>query len=85
MYDITTDFNSIKERYLKIANGEIPTDINEVIIKESKINICDLLLKIGFSSSKSEAKRMVQGKGVKVNFKVIEDINKVILYKEITL
>lgn len=78
MYDTTTDFNSIKERYLKIANGGIPTDINEVIIEESKINICDLLLKIGFSSSKSEAKRMVQGKGVKVDSKVIEDINEII-------
>jgi len=78
MYDITADFNSIKERYLKIANGGIPTDINEVIIEESKINICDLLLKIGFSSSKSEAKRMIKGKGVKVDSKVIEDINEII-------
>ncbi len=78
MYNPTTDFNSIKERYLKIANGGIPTDINEVIIGESKINICDLLLKIGFSSSKSEAKRMIQGKGVKVDSKVIEDINEII-------
>lgn len=78
MYNSTTDFNSIKERYLKIANGEIPSDINEVIIEENKINICDLLLKIGFSSSKSEAKRMIQGKGVKVDSQVIEDINETI-------
>lgn len=78
MYDNETDFSSIKERYLKIANGKIPSDINEVIIEENKINICDLLIKIGFSSSKSEAKRMIQGKGVKINSQVIEDINEII-------
>lgn len=78
MYDTKADFNSIKERYLKIANGGIPTDIDEIVIEERKINICDLLLKIGFSTSKSEAKRMVQGKGVKIDSKVIEDINEII-------
>ena len=43
-----------------------------------EINICDLLLKIGFSNSKGEAKRMIQGKGVKINSKLVEKINEII-------
>lgn len=78
MYDKGTDFNIIKDKYNKIASGGIPNDIKETKIKESQINICELLLKIGFSSSKSEAKRMIQGKGVKIDSQVIEDINTII-------
>ena len=62
----------------KIANGGIPKDIKIIIIEEKEINICDLLLKIGFSNSKGEAKRMIQGKGVKINSKLVENINEII-------
>ena len=78
MYDSGTNFNEVKDKYNKIASGGIPNDIKEMFIEDQQINICDLLLKIGFSSSKSEAKRMIQGKGVKVDSKVVEDINTVI-------
>lgn len=78
MYDNETDLNKIKERYNHIAKGGIPSDIKEIQIEEHKINICDLLLKIGFSSSKGEAKRMIQGKGVKVDSKLVENINEIV-------
>ena len=39
-----------------------------------------------FAKSKGEAKRMIQGKGVKIDSQLIEDINKVInLNKEVIL
>lgn len=76
MYDKKSDFEEIKERYLKIANGGIPQDIEVFEINENTINICDLLVRIGFSNSKGEAKRMILGRGVKLDSVLIEDVNK---------
>jgi len=78
MYNVDADFEEIKSRYLKIAEGGIPQDIKEFKLNEKNINVCDLLVKIGFSNSKSEAKRMIQGKGVKINLKLVEDTNEII-------
>ena len=82
IYDDVNEFESIKERYLNIAKGEIPDNVEKVKIDKKKINICDLLVEIGFASSKSEAKRMILGNGVKVDGEVITDINKVIRIAE---
>lgn len=82
MYDDVNEFESIKKRYMNIAKGEIPDNIEEVKIDEKEINICNLLVKTGFASSKSEAKRMILGNGVKVDGKVITDINKAIVIGE---
>ena len=82
MYDDVNEFESIKERYMNIAKGEIPDNVEEVKIDKKEINICDLLVEIGFASSKSEAKRMILGNGVKVDGEVITDINKVITIAE---
>ena len=75
MYDDINVFDDVKERYMKIAKGEIPQNIEKVKIEENELNICDLLIKIGFANSKSEAKRMILGNGIKINGKVVTDIN----------
>lgn len=82
-FDLATDLptEEIKERYLRIANGGIPQDIEVFEINENTINICDLLVRIGFSNSKSEAKRMILGRGVKLDSVLIEDVNKSIKIK----
>ena len=59
MYDNINEFESVKARYLDIAKGEIPDNVEEIYIAEKEINACELLVKIGFASSKSEAKRMM--------------------------
>ena len=72
-----------EERYNQVAKGGIPEDIKEFKIESNEeINICELLVKAGFASSKSEAKRMVVGKGVKINGETVEDINTMIEPKE---
>ncbi len=75
MYDDINEFEDIKKRYLEIASGGIPKDISEIKIDEKEINICELLVKIGFANSKGEAKRMVIGNGVKIDSKLKQDIN----------
>ena len=82
MYDDVNEFEEIKARYENIAKGNIPDNIPETKIEETEINICDLLLKVGFAPSKSEAKRMVQGKGVKINSTTVENINEIVKIKD---
>ncbi len=68
-----------EERYNKVAKGEIPADVQEYKYNSNnEINICNLLVDVKFASSKSEAKRMILGKGVKIEGNVIEDINEMI-------
>lgn len=75
-----------EERYNQVAKGGIPEDIKEFNIENNnEINICDLLVKVGFAPSKSEAKRMVLGRGVKVNGEIIEDISTTLKEKETIL
>ena len=78
MYHGEEFIEKAKERYLAVSKGVIPENIAEIKIEEEQINIVDLLVKIGFAQSKSEAKRMVQGKGVKLNTETIEEISKII-------
>lgn len=76
MYDDEKEFKELKEKYLNIAKGNLPDNISEINIKEKNINICDLLVEIKFAKSKSEAKRMIIGKGIKINTVIEEDISK---------
>ena len=78
MYDDVNEFESIKERYMNIAKGELPDNIKEFKIEENNINICELLLRVGFAGSKSEAKRMIAGNGVKINSQIVTDTNQII-------
>ena len=74
MYDDVNEFDSLKEKYLNIAKGGIPTDVEEMKVSETSANICDLLVAAGFATSRGEAKRMVTGNGVKINGEPITDI-----------
>ena len=78
MYHGEEYIKQAQERYAAVSKGGIPENIKEIKIEEKEINVVDLLVKIGFAPSKSEAKRMVQGKGVKLNSEVVEDISKII-------
>ena len=78
MYDDINEFEKAKERYLQVAKGSIPEEIEEVNISENEMNICELLVNIKFANSKGEAKRMIQGNGIKINSELETDINKII-------
>ena len=78
MYNNENDYEMAKEKYMSIAKGEIPDNIEEIKIEENEINICDLLVKIGFAVSKSEAKRNILGNGIKINGKQVNNTNEII-------
>ena len=78
MYDDVNEYETLKEKYLNIAKGGIPTDVEEMRVPEDSVNICDLLVAAGFASSRGEAKRNVTGNGVKVNGEPVTDITTMI-------
>jgi len=57
-----------------VSNRGIPQDISEVKIEMGK-NILDLLVELKFVQSKGEAKRLIQGGGVKIEGEKISDMN----------
>ena len=56
-----------------VSNKGIPEDIESVKI-ETEIGILDLLVKLNFVQSKGEAKRLIQGGGVKIDGEKISDM-----------
>ncbi len=60
-----------------VSNKGIPTDIPEVKIEGEK-NILDLLVELKFVQSKGEAKRLMQGGGVKLDGEKVLDLGLVL-------
>ena len=60
-----------------VSNKGIPEDIESVKI-EADINILDLLVNLKFVQSKGEAKRLIQGGGVKLDGEKISDMTLVV-------
>lgn len=82
MYDTNVDFEEIKNRYLNIANGGIPDDIKEVCIENKQMNVCDLLVELNIASSRSDAKRKIEGRGIKIDAELQLDANEVIDFSD---
>lgn len=61
---------------------KLPTKIPEIKIKGKKLNILDLLVKTNLASSKSEAKRLVLQRGVKIDDQTQKDWRETIEIKK---
>ncbi len=57
-----------------VSNKGIPEDIQEVKVEQGK-NILDLLTELNFAASRGEAKRLIQGGGVKIDGEKITDMS----------
>jgi len=72
-----------EEEFNRVFKEEkLPSRIPEIKIREKALNILDLLVKIELASSKSEAKRLILQKGVKINNQVQDDWQKIIEIKK---
>ncbi len=59
-----------------------PTEIPKIKIKEKTLNVLDLLVKTRLARSRSEAKRLILQKGVKIDGEIVRDWKKVIQTKK---
>ena len=64
-----------EQRYLTIASGKAPEEIKEVEISSEEIPLIDLLKQAGFAESNSDAKRLIEGGGIKINGEKVSDLN----------
>lgn len=58
--------------------GQMPSEMPEIKIRDKNLPILDLLVKAKIASSKSEAKRLVEQKGVKIDNQISGDWTKII-------
>lgn len=66
------------ERYNTVAKGAIPDAMDEVKIEmgeDGQIGLLDLIRLSGLAPSNGEARRLVQGKGIKIDNVVADDIH----------
>jgi len=73
-YHSKKDAEAAEQEFNKIfRDKELPTEIPEIKLAEKSLPVLDLLVKTKLASSKSEAKRLVEGKAVEIAGKVILD------------
>ena len=79
-----------KEEFEQVhEKKDLPTEIKEIKIKEAKLNILDLLVLIGLSKSKGEAKRVLEQGGIKIirgeSINIEKDWKKIIIIEEMII
>lgn len=79
MYHGEEKIKEAEERYNLIATGGVPKNIEEYVVSIESINngilLIDLLLMSGLVSSKSEARRLIEQRGIAVGGQKIIDVN----------
>ena len=83
-YEVVKFLHSVEEAELakktseEVFSGKVSDNMPTVKVEKSEYNIVDLLVETGLCPSKSEARRMVEQGGVKVNADKISDVNAII-------
>lgn len=66
-----------QEHFIKtVQKKEIPEEMPIIKMQETRYKLIDLLIEIKLAESKSEARRLIEQGGVKVNNEVVQDANK---------
>lgn len=68
-----------EQRYADVAKGAVPESIPVVTFPMGQsVSLIDVLKQAGFAASNSEARRLIEGKGIQLNGEVITDIHYVV-------
>jgi len=64
-----------EQRYASVAKGAVPESIPVLTFAVGQtVTLIDLLKQAGFATSNSEARRLIEGKGIQLNGEVVTDI-----------
>ncbi len=74
--------NEAEEQFVRVFQKHETTDAQEVRLNKKIYKLIDLLVEVKFVASKSEARRVVLEKGVKVDGKIVSDPNSDIVIKK---
>ena len=64
-----------ERRYASIASGGAPAEMEAFVVAEKSVALLDLLKNVGFASSHSDARRLISGRGIRLDGQVVEDVN----------
>jgi len=64
-----------EQRYHSIASGKAPDGMSIITVDGNEISIVDLLRQAGLASSNSDARRLIEGGGIKLDGQMLSDIN----------
>lgn len=78
MYHSKEDAEKALARYKEVAKGGIPENILEVNVEKENPTLIDCLMASKLCNSTSEARRLIQQNGVKVNGEIINEFNKIV-------
>ncbi|MCL2079478.1 MAG: tyrosine--tRNA ligase [Oscillospiraceae bacterium] len=78
IYHGTDAIETAEQRYLAIASGNAPGDMQMISVSGSRAPIIELLKQAGFASSNSDARRLIEGGGIKLDGKTVSDINLIV-------
>ncbi len=77
LYHTAKEAEDAQENFIKVfSQGQKPEEIKSYKVKSHKV--IDILVETGLASSNSEARRLIEQKGVKSNDVVIEDVNQIL-------
>lgn len=83
MYHLEKAAKKAEEEFNKIfKEKKLPSKIPQIQIKEKSLDILELLLKTKLASSRSEAKRLILQRGVKINGKIQKNWQEIIQIKK---
>jgi len=83
IYHSEKDADDAEQYFIQLfSKKQLPTDIEQRKLDNKELGLIDLIFEVGFAQSKSEARRLIQGGGVKINDKKITEIYETIDLKE---
>ncbi len=76
LYHGPKDAKKAEEHFKNLfQKKELPKDIEESFLHEKKWNILDLLVELRMVSSKNEARRLIEGGGLRVNEEKVQEVS----------
>jgi tyrosyl-tRNA synthetase len=67
-----------ERRYVSVASGKTPDSMEVVAVHAKEASVIELLKQAGFAASGSEARRLIEGRGVKLDGETVEDIRLIV-------
>jgi len=76
LYHGEAAIETAEQRYLSVASGKNPEQMETLIITEQEVSVVSLLRRTGFAASNADARRLIEGRGIKLDGAVVEDIDR---------
>lgn len=73
-----------ENRYRSVASGKVPDEMKNLTVSAGEASIIELLKRAGFAASNSDARRLIEGGGIKLGGETIHDV-KLLLRSDVVL